>query len=624
MRLSRFPLHPAVAAGAALLVMSCWPATAGAQSASPCPPPARGSQAEPAPKGIQCGRISVPLDHSGQVAGTVRLSYARIPAEGAKAGTIVVLTGGPGEAAIPAAGNVGRLLGPIARRYDVVLLDQRGSGASDPVACASRLTPASVADCAQRLGTRRPFWTTRETAADIDDLRRALGEQKLTVFGISYGAKVAGEYARRFPSNTASVILDSPAPVDGLDTSYDLRQFGLPRVLREICFPPGCEGFAPDPTAAVGALVERLQRGPLRGRIVLPSGRTRAGRVVPDDLYSLVLRSDLDPVLRAELPAAVASGLRGDAAPLLRVLYAASRGSVPAEEQINTARFLATTCVEGRLPWAPESPLEGREAALLAGARATPQRFAPFGSATVIRASIAAACLSWPSTPRPEGVLAQGPNVPVLVLSGREDLRTPLEDARRTAGQYPAAQLLAVPGVGHSVLASDLTRCARDGISAFLSGRPVARCSRRVSIPRAPFIPASLVGLPRLPGVTGSAGRTATAVSITLGELARLVATGAASPRATRTEISLRVPGLRGGNAVVSLPRGDARSTRSRIAFHRFEVIRGVRITGTFSDEDEGILRVSAPGVTGTLTQTAENRLQGSLNGQAVVLRLPG
>ncbi|MBW3551045.1 MAG: alpha/beta fold hydrolase, partial [Proteobacteria bacterium] len=106
----------------------------------------------------------------------------------------------------------------------------------------------------------------RETALDLEDVRAALRVEKLTLYGVSYGATVAGEYARRFPARTASIVLDSPDRVNGSDVANVLRQLGLPRILREICFPPSCRDFLAEPTVALATLVRRLQRRPLRGR----------------------------------------------------------------------------------------------------------------------------------------------------------------------------------------------------------------------------------------------------------------------------------------------------------------------------------------------------------------------
>ncbi|HEX8105497.1 MAG TPA: alpha/beta hydrolase [Solirubrobacteraceae bacterium] len=566
------------------------------------------------PKGAQCLFIAAPLDHSGQVPGTVKVAFARVPATGTKQGALVFLAGGPGEPAIALSKPVTKLLKPLRASYDLIFVDQRGTGQSDAVKCGSYKSLKAVARCGEELGARRAFWTTRETAYDLEDIRAALGEPKLTVMGVSYGTAVAGEYARRFPASTGGLILDSPVPVDGQDIFEQLLTLGLPRVLKETCWPPSCRDFVADPVAALRALVRKVSKTPLRGTVVQTDGAERRTRMSVDDLYNLVASSDKDPLLRAELPAAIASAVLDDPAPILRLL-AGVKADGSETGGIAVSRLLATNCVEGRLPWAPDSPLEARAQALTDFIAGTPaSTFAPFGPKVVTRNSLAAACLAWPATPRPEGVPQQGPDVPVLVLSGRADLRTPLEDARRTGSQYPNARVLAVPEVGHSVLANDESGCALAGVVAFAAGQPVQNCDRSKieQIERAPFIPASVDDLAPGRGLPKRVGRTATAVLVTLLEIERAAD--------LRSRVSpggryVTVAGLRGGTV-----RFDASTGFLRL--RAFEVVRGVRVSGTVPPGDPGRITVTAPrAITGTF-RVRRSTLRGTLGGEPVVIRL--
>jgi pimeloyl-ACP methyl ester carboxylesterase len=540
------------------------------------------------PKGAQCGTVTVPLDHSGATPGTLSIAYAKVPATGTRTGTIVFLSGGPGQAAVPLTKDIADVLGPLASGYDLVTVDQRGTGESGAVDCDVE-SVSDVSGCAAKVGDRRAFWSTPETAKDVEDLRRALGIEKLTLLGVSYGAKVASEYARRYPAATAAVVLDSPAPVDGLDAYDQLRALGTPRVLDEVCYPGPCTVTVRDPEAALTAAVERLQDGAIRGPLVAPSGKVTTGRVSESTLYSALSQSDLQPGLRAGLPAAIASLADGDAAPLLHLgaLLPSDSGGV---DDVNEARLLATSCIEGRLPWAPDSPVASRADAVKAFLAANSDVFKPFSADTVLSTSLVGLCENWPPTPRPEGVPYLGPDVPVLVLSGRADLRTPLEDARRTALQYPNAKVLAVPGVGHSVLGTDLSGCAVKGTVAFLRGQPVAACSRTSASARfqdlsLPYAPASIADL-RPTGATGLAGRTFSAVSVTLAGVGYDAAFATSSRR----------PGLRAGYVT---------SSRKRLTLHGVEWIRGVRVSGTLSSGGAGTLTVSGPSAAaGTLTFT--------------------
>lgn len=555
------------------------------------------------PRGASCATLPVPLDPAGDTPGTEEIAYARLPATGARSGTLVFLAGGPGEAAIPLARPVGRILRPLRESYDMVFVDQRGTGASGAVECEVD-APDAVGACAERLGQRRAFLTTRATAYDVERLRGALGASEITVLGVSYGAKVAQAYARLFPERTAAVILDSPTPVDGLDSAFELRQVGLKRSLREVCQPGLCKATLRNAGRALDRVAERLAEGPATGRVVGRNGRAVRERITQDVLYGLILASDTAPALRVDLPGAIGSAAQGDWAPLLRL--ASFAGSAPADPTggVNTARLLATTCVEGRLPWRPGDPTAGREELLAAFYTEREDAFAPFTAATVAAQSAASLCTAWPPTPAPAPVLYGGPDVPVLVLSGREDLRTPLEDARRTAAQYPDAQVLGVPDVGHSVLGSDTSGCAVRRTVTFLAGGEVTPCARRARpLPPLPVIPPSV---DPLPGAPRSVRSTGAAVSLSLFAVTREAA------RLAGTRRGLPVPALRAGRLV---------AFRDRVELQGVEWIRGVRLDGVLRVRGRSVVAVSGPRAAAGLLRAGRGAFRGTLGGERVAVR---
>ena len=174
------------------------------------------------PRGAQCGRVTVPLDHTGATPGTLSIAYALVPATGARTGTIVFLAGGPGQAALPLTADVASCSSRC-----------RQATTSSWSTSAARATPARssarrVEECAERLGVRRAFLTTAETAHDLETCGSRSAADKLTLLGVSYGTKVAAEYARRYPDRTAALVLDSPVPVDGLDAFGQLRMLSAP------------------------------------------------------------------------------------------------------------------------------------------------------------------------------------------------------------------------------------------------------------------------------------------------------------------------------------------------------------------------------------------------------------
>jgi pimeloyl-ACP methyl ester carboxylesterase len=566
------------------------------------------SPAAPCPRGARCSVIQVPLDHSGATPGALPLAYSVMPATGTSIGTIVILSGGPGQSAIPLTRDVTALLDRIHLDHDLVFVDQRGTGDSGAVKCTDVSTPAAVAGCAAKLGDKRAFFNTPETAFDLEDLRAKLGVDKLWLLGISYGTKVAGEYARRFPLHTAGVILDSPVSTDALDGTFELRQVAMPRMLRDACSQAECRRSVPDPAGALRAAVLRLQRAPLKGPFVTKGGRARTESLTESALYGALLTADESPLIRIFLPAAVQSVAKGDAAPLLH-FEALLSGAGPIDEEdegINSARLLATSCIESKLPWAPDSPVAGREDAWRAYLAANGTPFAPFKAETVAPFSVAALCTQWPPTPKPAAVPSAGPDVPALVLSGRADLRTPQEDARRIAAEYPNARFLSVPGVGHSVLTSDLTGCALTAVEAFIDARTVRNCHGDLTPGAIGYSPTTVAALKprRLPG---KAGRTLTALRTTIEGVAIDAQIGLALAAPKR---SARVPGLRGGYTTIS---------QTRIALHGVEWFSGMRVSGQIDDDgNTGHLTVSGPAAAGGTLVLDGNKITGTLGGHPV------
>ncbi|MEY2535856.1 MAG: hypothetical protein QOF29_3766, partial [bacterium] len=561
---------------------------------------------------------------TGRIAGVQRVALARIATRGTARGTITLLPGGPGEPALPLGPAVLSALRPIFADHDLLLVDPRGTGLSDATGCrlpsTATATPAllqAVAACGERLGARRATLTSAEQARDLEDVRAALGIPRLILIGGSYGTKVAAEYVRRFPASTERVVLDSPVPVDGLDAAAELPSLALPRVLREVCWPPGCPGFSggDDPRRTLARLVARLQRRPLAGRVLDAGGARHRVTVDTALLYQLLLFSDAAPLVRLDLPAAMRAALDGDPAYLARLAGppAGDDRAPPPDAGVDVGRFVATLCVESRLPWSPDAPVGGRHDALVAQLTRDAARYAPFPPSVIVPLVNEAVCTAWPPTAGPDTVPAVAPPVPTLVLSGREDLRTPVEDARRTVAQYPAGRLLTVPDVGHGVLPSDGRRCGLRGVEAFLAGRPVAACPRgRPFLAAAAFIPADVADLPRAPGVPGRPGHTVTAVAATLMDATRqalrALLTGAA-----------REGGLRGGTLAVG-PDG--------IRLRAVEVIRGVRVSGTLRLLGQTVtvprLAVSGPAAAPGVVALRGGRLTGTLGGRRIDQRLRG
>jgi len=486
--------------------------------------------------GFGCARLSVPLDRSGTVPGRVSLLVKRVRARrsgGATRPPLFALAGGPGQSATESFGaDALGVLYPAYARRDVIVFDQRGTGRSALLRCPRleranllRAGPAARA-CARSLGPRRAFYTSRDSADDIEAIRDQLGAERIALFGTSYGTKLALGYAKRYPGRVERLALDSVVQIDGPDPYYLDSVEASRRALRSLCG-RRCSWTA-DPVADLAALVDRIASGgPLRGRVVDARGRFRRSSLTRIDAFSVLIAGDFDPSLRAAFPGAVRAALGGDATPLLRLRRRAFAvdAEPPPPRLLSSGVYAATTCEEVTMPWArttPPAPAERHRQAEARVAAIPDSAFEPFDRATALASDVLNLCESWPQAPvAPEFGPGPLPDVPVLLVEGEDDVRTPVENAQRTAALFPRSRLVVAPATGHSAIGSDFSGCAQRAFARFVQRRPVgARCRRvRRAFQPLPPPPRRLADVPRLHGTPGIRGRTLAAVKLTLNDV---------------------------------------------------------------------------------------------------------
>jgi pimeloyl-ACP methyl ester carboxylesterase len=429
------------------------------QQAPPAGPAPRLTVSHPCDnaKGFTCSTLLVPLDHSGRTPGDLRLAVAAADNADAPKGVLVALTGGPGQGGVDFVPRSRVRMRALLHDYRLVMFDQRGTGAA-ALRCpalqravgTSDLTvppPGSVEACARTLGPHRRFYSTADTVADLEALRVALGADKLTLDGVSYGTFVAERYAIAHPDRVAKLVLDSVVPAAGLD---GLEVDGLhetARVLRAVCRAQHCPG---DPAADLAAVVRARHNGP----------------ELDDTLVALSVGAPSYPGVIAALREARA----GHPQHLERLVRVVRRAQRAPAQVLSQGLHAATLCADTRSPWGgAAAPLAGRTAALeRAAARTDP---APYDRATVVGNGYAQLCLRWPPTPAPAAPRTGDlPPVPTLLLAGDRDLSTPLPWAREQAAHAPQGRLVVVHGAGHSVQSRAPGGEGRRAVQRFLLG----------------------------------------------------------------------------------------------------------------------------------------------------------
>jgi pimeloyl-ACP methyl ester carboxylesterase len=582
-----------------------------------------------------CARLSVPLDRTGVVPGRVSLFVGRVRASRRPSrGALFAFAGGPGQSASDSFGGDGvGVLGPALRRRDLIVFDQRGTGRSGLLRCpaleSSKLFDAGSAAgrCARRLGARRHHYTSRASVEDIEAIRRELGIPRITLFGTSYGVRVALGYALTYPGNVERLVLDSVVDPAGQDPLYRHSLAATPRVLRALCR-SRCRAFTRDPVADLEQLVDRIAARTLRGYVVDRRGHRRRARLSRGELFLILLTGDADPALRGAFPGAVRAALDGDTAPLLRLKRRAISVTAPPPPHVfSAAVFAATTCEESPLPWprtTPPDPVERRRYTEAAVSSTPSGAFRPFDRGAALENDLLRLCERWAAAPAaPDFGPGPLPDVPVLLLAGEDDLRTPVETARRVAGMFPRAQLVVAPDTGHSALGSDPSSCTIRAVARFFRDQRVGRpCRRRPRVfPALAPPPRRLRQVPPASGTRGIRGRALRALAMTVRDVSQDAPTQLVLD--PRDPDFARGGGLRGGRYRID---GDFTLHLRRVAF-----VPGVRVSGRlrrFEDaRQSGRLRLSGPATPDGALRVSGRRVVGRLGGQRVrgsLLASPG
>jgi pimeloyl-ACP methyl ester carboxylesterase len=555
------------------------------------------------PAGVQCATIEVPVDRSGKVPGTFTLLVHRIPAPHPSGRPpLVFLAGGPGQTntdLTPAA--VSRYGGALDDR-DLIVFAQRGSGPSaihcaelEAGAAASTAMPA----CAQQLGPARGFYTSRDAADDLDDIRAALGVDKVAIATASYGTWVAQGYAIRHPAHVERMVLDSTIGPNQNADPFSVEQFSAaPALAAALCHRHACDGITTDPYGDLAKLYVKLTAKPIAARVVAPNGTRRKVMIGPLALAQLLPELDVNPHLRAELPRALSGALGGRPGPLARLVAGGPVGP-PADPRgaINQTLFNVTHCEEDVHPFDRTAKPAERIAQARDKLAAIPEEtFAPFGSQLAFLTSFVPTCAFWPMrAEQPSFGSGSPPNIPVLLLHGEFDLRASLKSTQTVAGQYREAKILVIPNEGHSPTRTPTGGCARAAAVVYLRDEfPPQPCPLVAD----PFAPRALV-----PRSAKTAGGPVAAAQLTVADAFDQLDAGSLLRVAAE-------PSVRGGG----LRAGRFNGSKGGLALRRYTFVPGFPVTGLVKPSGTVVLKVPH----GVLRFADDGSVTGKLRGRKV------
>ncbi|MGC1817698.1 MAG: alpha/beta hydrolase [Casimicrobiaceae bacterium] len=380
----------------------------------------------------------------------LRLALIKSAAPTADRDIVVYLAGGPGQSAVDTWPQMAAALAPLRKHHHILLLDQRGTGKSNPLTCkgeggngllGGKADPQTIREqtreClreVEAVGDPR-YYTTTAAVHDLEALRQALGAPPFDLVGVSYGTRVAQQYLMHHPQALRSVVLDSVMPnqrVLGEDFAPNLES-ALKAQFAACTRTPACAKAFGDPYASLAELRASLRAQPraveYRDPVTFAPRQLRLDDVA---LRGLVRLFAYGPETAALLPLSISEGLKGNFAPL-----AGQEKLLTGElaDLAENAMQLSVVCSEDADLLAPR-----------------PQDAGTVLGNSIIE-SIIAACAIWPHGTRPADFhAALQSRTPVLLLEGELDPVTPPAYGSEVLKGLPNGRLLVARGQGHNVI----------------------------------------------------------------------------------------------------------------------------------------------------------------------------
>ncbi|MEE2060681.1 alpha/beta fold hydrolase [Rhodococcus artemisiae] len=434
---------------------------------------------------FRCARLEVPLDYDEPSAETAQIALLEAPARGEPLGSLVLNPGGPGGAgmSMAAVGATTLAESPLTANFDLIGFDPRGVGASTPAidcftdaetdageAATTVLTGsgswteddtrALVDQCSQRSGGDEVLAGvgTRDAARDMDILRAALGDDKLSYLGRSYGTRLGAVYAEMFPTNVRALVLDGAADphlgtAERRITQFTAFQDSFDAMAAECAKDPECP-LGTDPSKAV-EVFHSITRPLIENPIITTDGR----RMDFDAAYGAVIAGLYDSRVWPAITKGIGELRSGAPETLLRITDAfGGRGEDGVYPNFPEANF-AINCMDEQRS-TPEQEVELKRRI---------QEAAPFTDAGRGPDGARDPCESWPAEPTLSYPYATDINgLPdTLTISITGDPATPYEAGVSLADTL-GGSLLTVDGDQHTIAFDGTSDCVDAIVADYL------------------------------------------------------------------------------------------------------------------------------------------------------------
>ncbi|MFZ0666899.1 MAG: alpha/beta fold hydrolase [Acidimicrobiales bacterium] len=413
---------------------------------------------------------------------------------------IVTMEGGPGLASIESAGGYKYMIGSLLKRHDMIVMDNRGTGLSDPINCPGLQKYIAVSQpgklvslveaCARQLGAAANAYGTVAVGDDLAFILSLLGINKVDVYGDSYGDYSAQVFTLDHPSLVRSLILDGSYnngyhPFEQEDVSAMRRAWTL------LCDrTASCRGE--NLVKEIAHFAVRLQAHPVVATVIGGNGKPVHVDLTAVAFAQLVYDATYTYTVFSDLPAALSAFASGDRAPLLRlaaddVAYNAS-GHV-ADDSVGDLE--AVSCTDYPQVWNPSASIPVRKKQLAAAIAALKSdTFSPFSKSVYLNSldenELVFGCQNWKTSPLSQPTFPDGihyPDTPVLIFDGQFDQATPLSDALRVVHSWPKSTFVEVANSNHVTAEGDFQDCTSVILQRFVETLSAGNTSCATAMP---------------------------------------------------------------------------------------------------------------------------------------------
>ncbi len=431
--------------------------------------------------GALCGHLDRAWDPAGTVTGTISVGFAFVPARDTSRpalGTVVPHEGGPGYSTTGSAWWFAEMYGTLLDRRNMLLVDQRGTGRSEPINCpgleiGTMSIDREAAKCARSLGDHANLYGSALSADDLAAIINALNLGAVDMYGDSYGTFFAQVFAGRHPDKLRSLILDGAYPVFGESAWYPTQGPTLRNALIVTCArSPLCASATSRPIRDLTNLVRILRKKPLTVWAPGGDGARHQVTLTAPGLTAIAFNSTYSTTMFREFTAAVRAALDADAVPLARLyaefFYTGSWLSNP--RAFSAGLDTAVSCHDYvqmyDMSASPARRIRQYQNAISRMEKNRPGIYAPFSISDYNRSGWSAPdlCLRWPiSTTNPAGpprpLAGVYPEVPTLILSGELDSITSAAEGDMVKAQFPNSTHIVVANSTHVVGGAGSTSC---------------------------------------------------------------------------------------------------------------------------------------------------------------------